>query len=73
MSMSCTAFLYNTDPLWDGEQCEVEYCMQQWKISSMVHCVELPNPTTDNIEVHICSLERTYQDTVISLLNIHVQ
>ena len=65
-------FLYNSDPLWDGEQCEGE-CCNNGK-SPPWFSVELPNPTTDDIiEVRICSLEPTYQDAVINLLNVYVR
>ena len=64
-------FLYNTDPLWDGEQCEGECCSNGK--SPPWFSVELPNPTTDDIEVRICSLERTYQDAIIQLLEIYIQ
>ena len=64
-------FLYNTDPLWDGEQCEGECCSNGK--SPPWFSVELPNPTTDDIEVRICSLERTYQDAIVQLLEIYIQ
>ena len=64
-------FLYNTDPLWDGKQCEGE-CCDNGK-SPPWFSVKLPNPTTDDIEVRICSLEPTYQDTIIQLLEVYIQ
>ena len=64
-------FLYNTDPLWDGQQCEGECCSNGK--SPPWFSVELPNPTTDDIEVRICSLQHTYQDAIIQLLEIYIQ
>ena len=64
-------FLYNTNPLWDSKQCE-GVCCSNGK-SPPWFSVELPNPTTDDIEVRICSLERTYQDAIVQLLEIYIQ
>jgi hypothetical protein len=36
--------------------------------------VELPNPTTDDIEIRICIAESTYADDVfIQLLELYIQ
>ena len=40
---------------------------------SVVVMENLPNPTTDDIEVHIRSLQYTYQDAIILLLEIYIQ
>ena len=52
--------LYSTDPLWDGQQCEGECCSNGK--SPPWFSVELPNPTTDDIEVRICSAEGSDDD-----------
>ena len=44
--------LYSNDPLWDGQQCEGQCCSNGK--SPPWFSVELPNPTTDGIEVLIC-------------------
>ena len=35
--------------------------------------VELPNPTTDDIEVRLCVPQPTYDDVAIQLLELYVQ
>ena len=63
--------LYSTDPLWDGQQCEGECCSNGK--SPPWFSVELPNSTTDDIEVRICSAQQSYDDAVIQLLELYVQ
>ena len=64
-------YLYSSDPLWDGQQCEGECCSNGK--SPPWFSVELPNPTTDDIEVRICAPEWTRDDTPIQLLELYVQ
>ena len=63
--------LYAADPLWDGQQCEGECCSNGK--SPPWFSVELPNPTTDNIEVRICLPEGNVDDVIIQLLELYVQ
>ena len=66
--------LYSSDPLWDGEQCEGECCSNGK--SPPWFSVELPNPTTDDIEVRICGYHRTanaYGDVAVQELDIYIQ
>lgn len=62
---------YFDDPLWDGQQCEGTCCTDKdppW------FSVQLPNPTTDMIEVRICADGSTSnEDTPIGLLEIYLQ
>jgi hypothetical protein len=61
--------IYTDDQLWDGQQCE-GVCYSNGK-SPPWFSVELPNPTTDDIEVRICIAESTYIDDVfIQLLEL---
>ena len=63
---------YSSDPLWDGEQCEGECCSNGK--SPPWFSVQLPNPTTDDIEVRICIPERIDgNDVAIELLVIYIQ
>ena len=62
--------LYSTDPLWDGQQCEYQCCSNGK--SPPWFSVELPNPSTDDIEVRICIGQPTYDDIVIQLLELYV-
>ena len=63
--------LYSGDPLWDGKQCEGECCSNGK--SPPWFSVELSNPTTDDIEVRICSGEGTYDDILVQLLELYIQ
>ena len=64
--------LYASDPLWDGEQCEGQCCNNG--TSPPWFSVELPNPTTDNIEVRICGTDiPDNEDIPINLLELYIQ
>ena len=66
------ANLYTDDPLWDGQQCEGQCCTNS--TSPPWFSVELPVPTSDNIEVRICATtSRNYEDTPIKLLELYIQ
>ena len=68
-----TGFLYSNDKLWDGQQCSYEdtWCSNR---SPPWFSVELPSPTSGDIEVYICGNESTdNEDTPIALLNIYIQ
>ena len=64
---------YTDDPLWDGQGCgPTNDCCElnnpPW------FCKKLPESTSDDIELRICSDQpRNNEDTVISLVEIHVQ
>ena len=65
---------YSSDPLWDSEQCEGECCSNGK--SPLWFSMQLPNPTTDDIEVRICIPERIDGNDVhmaIELLEIYIQ
>ena len=66
-----TSQLYSADPLWDGQQCEGECCSNGK--SPPWFSVELPNPTTDDIEVRICNPQGGGDDVAIQLLELYVQ
>ena len=63
--------LYTSDPLWDGAGCESEgSCCS----TAPWFTVDLVNPTTDDIEVRICSDYREdEEDTPIHLLELYIQ
>ena len=63
--------LYSSDSLWDGQQCEGQCCSNGK--SPPWFSVELPNPTTDDIEVRICMPQASYDDVAIQLLELYVQ
>ena len=64
-------FFYTSDPLWDGEQCEGECCSNGK--SPPWFSVELPNPTTDAIEVRICGAHGVNGDVAVQVLDIYIQ
>ena len=63
--------LYSGDRLWDGEQCEGECCSNGK--SPPWFSVELPTPTTDDIEVRICCGEDSRDGISVQLLELYVQ
>ena len=66
--------LYGSDPLWDGQGCgEATMCCSF--NSPPWFTVQLAVPTTDDIEVRICSAYYSpqYGDTRVELLEIYVQ
>ena len=64
---------YTEDPLWDGEGCGgsstcCEFNNPPW------FCRELPQPTTDDIELRLCSDQNIdNEDSGLELINIYVQ
>lgn len=64
-------YLYSSDALWDGEQCEGQCCGNGK--SPPWFSVQLSSPTLDDIEVRICGDESTHnEDTPIGLIEIYV-
>jgi hypothetical protein len=64
--------VFNSDPLWDGLQCEGTCC--SGTKSPPWFSVQLPTHTIDRIEVRICADESTSNENVlIELLEIYVQ
>ena len=64
-------YLYSTDPLWDGQQCEGECCSNGK--SPPWFSVELPNPTTNDTEVRICIPQNSIDDIAIQQLELYIQ
>jgi hypothetical protein len=66
-------FLYTSDKLWDGQQCnnEGDCCISEqlpW------FNVTLPNPVSNDIEIRICGNDRSNEsDTLVELLDIYIQ
>ena len=64
---------FGNDPLWDGQQCDSEgtCCTEK---SPPWFSVDLPTPTTDDIEVRICGDEGTSnEDTPVAIMELFVQ
>ncbi len=64
---------YHEDPLWDGEGCGPTSSCCQFN-SPPWFCKELPQPTTDDIEVRVCT-DQNYSDEAIpfELIELYVQ
>ena len=64
---------FNGDPLWDGQGCGPTSSCCTFHSPPWFN-VQLPSPTTDNIEVRICSiLGYRYTDTPIQLIELYVK
>ena len=64
---------FEDDPLWDGQQCEGECCSSTGNSAPWFH-VNLPEPTSDDIEIRICGNEGTYSDdSPVQMFEIYIQ
>ena len=66
-------FYPDGDPLWDGQGCGPTSACCTFNSPPWFN-VQLPSPTTDNIEVRICSNSRSqYEDSPIQLMELYVK
>ena len=66
-------FFSNGDPLWDGQECGLNSTCCTFNSPPWFN-VTLPSPTTDDIEVRICSsLTISSEDTPIQLMELYVK
>ena len=66
--------LYTADPLWDGDGCGAPNNNCCSFNSPPWFTVELPNPTTDDIEVRNCANQNTNdEDTGIELIEFYIR
>ena len=63
---------YREDPLWDGAGCGGTSTCCQFN-NPPWFCKQLPQPTTDDIELRLCSNEGLNEDTPIEHVEIYVQ
>ena len=66
--------VYPDDPLWDGQDCRglERTCCDPPNLPWF--CKELPQPTTDYLEIRICSDEvLSNEDTLIDLVQLYIQ
>ncbi len=64
---------YHEDPLWDGKGCGPTSSCCQFN-SPPSFCKELPQPTTDDIEVRVCTDEVfANEDVAIELIELYLQ
>ena len=62
---------YSEDPLWDGEGCGGTSTCCQFN-NPPWFCKQLPQPTTDDIELRLCGDEGFKEDTAIEHVEIYV-
>ena len=71
-----THILYASDPLWDGQGCGSPPCCDlssQPGVTAPWFCKQLPQATTDNLEVRICGNEPTSnEDTPVELIELYI-
>ena len=63
---------YWEDPLWDGEGCGPTNSCCQFN-SPPWFCKELPQPTTDDVEVRVCTWNQSYRDTPFDFIELYIQ
>ncbi len=64
---------YSNDPLWDGAGCGGSSTCCQFN-NPPWFCKQLPQPTTDDIELRLCADEsRNSEDIAIEIAEIYVQ
>ena len=65
--------IYSHDPLWDGHGCGARSTCCSFN-SPPWFCKQLPQPTTDDIELRLCSDQSTSnEDALIELVELYVQ
>jgi len=65
--------IYSSDPLWDGSGCGSTSSCCRFN-SPPWFCKQLPLPTTDDIELRLCSNEDAdTEDALIELVELYVQ
>ena len=64
--------VYTEDPLWDGSGCGPTSSCCTFN-SPPWFCKELPQPTTDDIELRLCRTFFSIRDTQIKLIELYIQ
>ena len=67
---------YPNDPLWDGQGCGAASCCELSyppRVTPPWFCKQLPQATTDDIEVRICRDQTNYEATPIELIEVYIQ
>ena len=72
-----TNILYGSDPLWDGQGCGSPPCCELSfppGVTAPWFCKQLPQATTDDIEVRICKDEgTTSEDTPVERIELYIR
>ena len=64
---------FDGDPLWDGSNCGSAFACECTVNSPPWFCKELPQATTDDIEVRICRDENREEDTPVELIELYIR
>ena len=69
------SMLYASDPLWDGQGCGSSSCCEfSSPVTAPWFCKQLPQATTDDIEVRICRDEAiTNEDSPVQLIELYIR
>ena len=68
--------LYSSDPLWDGQGCGSPPCCELSYppgVTAPWFCKQLPQATTDDIEVRICARVDAAEDTLLERVELYIQ
>jgi len=72
-----THTLYTSDPLWDGQGCRSPPCCELTSPPGMIapwFCKQLPQATTDDLEVRICGDQpASDEDTPVELIELYIR
>ena len=72
-----TTVLYMSDPLWDGQGCGSPPCCELSSppgVTAPWFCKQLPQTTTDDIEVRICGDAPTSnEDTPVEIIELYIR
>ena len=72
-----TGMLYTNDPLWDGQGCGSPPCCELSSppgATAPWFCKQLPQATTDDIEVRLCRDEATSnEDTPVEVVELYIR
>ena len=67
---------YPSDPLWDGEGCGTSTCCELGYppgVTPPWFCTQLPQATTDDLEIRLCRDQDVDEDTPIELIEVYIQ
>ena len=67
------AVVYSDDVLWDGERCDADEASCCDRPLLPWFCKELPEPTSDDLEVRICAEQEDEEDVPIEKIELYVQ
>ena len=68
--------LYYNDPLWDGQGCQYPPCCELSYppgVTAPWFCKQLPQATTDDVEVRICGRVDGAEDTPVELVELYIR